>query len=132
MATQSQERIQRHAGIDRLFHWVTAVTMTVLLATSLLPIIGVRFPWVKIHWIAGVVLTLVVLFHIIRALTVQKLAVIQLHGADLGELSGKKPGKYSLPQKLMHLGWMLAILVAIATGIVLMEKAGTPFFHRCS
>jgi cytochrome b subunit of formate dehydrogenase len=76
------------------------------------------------------VLTLVVLFHILRAITVQKLSVIQLKGADLAEFSGKKPGKYSLPQKAMHLAWMLTILVAIATGIVMMVKAGTPVFHR--
>ncbi len=130
MATQTQDKLQRHAGIDRLFHWVTAVTMTLLLATSLLPIVGIRFPWVKIHWVSGLVLTLVVLFHILRAITVQKLSVIQLKGADLAEFSGKKPGKYSLPQKAMHLAWMLTILVAIATGIVMMVKAGTPVFHR--
>ena len=50
------DKVIRHAGIDRLFHWVTAATMTVLLATSLLPIIGVRFAWYQIHWIAGIIL----------------------------------------------------------------------------
>lgn len=130
MATQPEERLQRHAGVDRLFHWVTAVTMTVLLATSLLPIVGVRFAWLKIHWAAGVLLTVFVLLHIIRALAVQRVSVIKLRGADLAELSGARPGKYSLAQKAMHQAWALAIVVAILTGVVLMVKAGTPFFHR--
>jgi cytochrome b subunit of formate dehydrogenase len=54
MATDN-DRLIRHAGIDRLFHWVTAATMTVLLATSLLPVIGIRFAWYQWHWIAGVI-----------------------------------------------------------------------------
>jgi len=126
----TQDKVQRHAGVDRLFHWVTAATMSVLLATSLLPLVGIRFAWVKIHWIAGLLLTLAVVFHILRALLVQKPKVIALTGADFAELSGAKPGKYSLAQKLMHLAWMVAVLVAVATGLVLMVKAGTPLFTR--
>ena len=128
MATQ--DKVQRHAGVDRLFHWVTAATMSVLLATSLLPLVGIRFAWVKIHWIAGLLLTLAVVFHILRALLVQKPKVIALTGADFAELSGARPGKYSLAQKLMHLAWVVAVLVAVATGLVLMVKAGTPLFTR--
>jgi formate dehydrogenase subunit gamma len=126
----TQDKVQRHAGVDRLFHWVTAATMSVLLATSLLPIVGVRFAWVQIHWIAGLLLTLAVVFHILRALIVQKPKVIALTGADFAELSGARPGKYSLAQKLMHLAWVVAVLVAVATGLVLMVKAGTPLFTR--
>jgi cytochrome b subunit of formate dehydrogenase len=117
------DRLVRHAGIDRLFHWATAATMTVLLATSLLPIIGVRFAWYQIHWIAGLVLTAAILLHVIRALFWQRLRTIMPGAADL---SGK-PGKYTPAQKLMHLGWTVAILVAIATGLVMMVKAGVPF-----
>ena len=126
----TQDKVQRHAGVDRLFHWVTAATMSVLLATSLLPLVGIRFAWVQIHWIAGLLLTLAVVFHILRALLVQKPKVIALTGADFAELSGARPGKYSLAQKLMHLAWMVAVLVAVATGLVLMVKAGTPLFTR--
>jgi len=130
MANDTQDKVQRHAGIDRLFHWVTAATMSVLLVTSLLPILGVRFAWLQVHWIAGLVLTVAVVFHVLRAVLVQKPRVIALSGADFAEFSGGKPGKYSLAQKLMHLAWMLAVLVAIATGLVLMVKAGTPFLTR--
>lgn len=121
------ERLLRHAGIDRLFHWVTAATMTVLLATSLLPIIGVRFAWYQIHWIAGIVLTAAILLHVIRALFWQRLRTILPRASDL---TGAPAGKYTLAQKLMHLGWTVAILVAIATGLFMMVKSGVPFLQR--
>lgn len=126
----TSERLRRHAGVDRLFHWVTAAAMSVLLATSLLPLVGIRFAWVQVHWMAGLVLTLAVVFHILRALLVQRVRVMVISAADFAELGGVRPGKYSLAQKLMHLAWMAAVLVAIGTGLFLMVKAGTPFFTR--
>jgi formate dehydrogenase subunit gamma len=131
MASEDGEKITRHAGIDRLFHWVMAATMLVLLVTSLLPLLGVRFAWVEIHWIAGIVLTVVIVLHILRALFWQRLRTVMVTPADFAELTGdSKPGKYSLPQKLMHLAWTVAILVAIVTGVLLMIKSGVPFFDR--
>ena len=124
-------RIVRHAGADRLFHWITAATMLVLLATSLLPVVGIRFAWVEIHWIAGVVLIAALLFHMVRALAVQRLRVVVPRPADLGEMSGRRrPGKYPLAQKLMHLAVTVALLTAAVTGVLLMIKSGTPFFER--
>jgi cytochrome b subunit of formate dehydrogenase len=120
------DKVLRHAGIDRLFHWATAATMTVLLATSLLPIVGVRFGWYQIHWIAGIILTAAILLHIIRALFWQRLRTITLRAADL---SGKPAGKYTVAQKLMHLGWTVAVLVGIVTGLIMMKKAGVPFLE---
>lgn len=129
--TTDSSKVQRHAGVDRLFHWINAATMFVLLATSLLPIVGIRFAWVEIHWIAGIVLTVAVLFHILRALIWQGLRTMLIGGRDLAEAAGKVlPGKYSLAQKLMHHGFSLALLVAIVTGVLMMVKAGTPFFER--
>lgn len=131
MANQDADAVIRHAGIDRAFHWLTALVMLVLLATSFLPILGVQFAWVDIHWIAGVILTVLILLHIVRALFWQRPRTMALRGADLGELSGtQRPGKYSLAQKLMHLGWLVAIIMAIVTGWFLMKKAGVPFFER--
>jgi len=130
MSTPDSVTVQRHAGIDRLFHWLTALTMMVLMGTSLLPVLGIRFAWVRWHWMAGVLLTVVILLHIVRALFAQSPRAMRLRRADLAELSGTLPGKYSLQQKLIHLAWSVAILLAIATGVVLMVKAGTPFFVR--
>ena len=44
-------KLQRHAPIDRAFHWVMAVSVFVLLITGVLPIIGIEFSWLTIHWI---------------------------------------------------------------------------------
>lgn len=127
MASDDQ-KLQRHAPIDRLFHWIMAATMFVLLATSLLPIIGVRFAWYGIHWVAGLLLTLLILLHIIRALFWQRPgSMLIINAADF---SPRGAGKYTLPQKLMHLAWAVALLVAIITGLLLLSKAGVPFMTR--
>jgi len=72
-ADVSQQRVIRHSGADRLFHWVMAATVLILLATSFLPILGMEFDWIEIHWITGLVLTVAILFHIVRALFAQPL-----------------------------------------------------------
>ncbi len=130
MSTESGTML-RHAAIDRAFHWVTAATMTVLLATSLLPIVGIRFAWLEIHWIAGVLLTLAIVLHVLRVLFVQGLRTMRLRGSDFAQLRGAATaGKYSLQQKAIHLAWSVAVVLAIVTGWVLMVKAGVPFFDR--
>jgi cytochrome b subunit of formate dehydrogenase len=126
MANDTQ-KLQRHAGIDRLFHWATAVLLLLLLVTSLLPILGVRFAWYGVHWISGLVLTLVILLHIVRAVFWQKPGSMLLSASDF---SSRGAGKYTLAQKLMHLGWTLAVLVAIVTGLLLLRKAGVSFMTR--
>ena len=64
-------RVTRHSGADRVFHWVTAVCVLTLLATAFLPILGLTFDWIGIHWITGLVLIAAVLFHILRVLLKQ-------------------------------------------------------------
>lgn len=122
--------IERHAAVDRAFHWITAATMFVLLGTSLLPVVGIRFAWVEIHWIAGIVLTAAVLFHIIRATFWQKLRCMLIRGRDFAELRGAPSPKYTLAQKSMHLAFSLALLTAIVTGVLMLVKVQTPFFER--
>lgn len=130
MANHTDDTLLRHAGPDRAFHWLTAATMLVLLGTSLLPVVGIRFAWLVPHWVAGLLLTLLVLFHVFRAVTALNMRSIRLTASDLGELKGAKPGKYSLAQKGMHKAWMFTVVVAIATGLLLMIKAGTPLLGR--
>ena len=133
MANQNDDSLLRHAAADRFFHWATAATMFVLLGTSLLPIVGIRFAWLIPHWVSGLVLTALVVFHVVRAVRVLNLKSIRLQRVDFDELKGPKPpkpGKYSLAQKAMHKAWMWVVLIAIATGLVLMVKAGVPFLPR--
>ena len=68
-------RITRHSLAARLFHWVMAASMFVLLFTAFLPIAGVQFAWVTWHWTAGLVLTASILFHIVHAIVCDGLLV---------------------------------------------------------
>ena len=59
--------VPRHSLAARLFHWIMAASMFTLLFTAFLPKVGIQFPWVTYHWIAGAVLTVSILFHIVHA-----------------------------------------------------------------
>ena len=61
------EKVVRHTSAARMFHWVMAASMLILLATGFLPIVGLEFAWLSIHWIAGVILILCILYHIVHA-----------------------------------------------------------------
>src|ERR1019366_6700636 len=61
------KHVPRHSLVARLFHWIMAASMLTLLFTAFLPKVGVQFPWVTYHWIAGAVLTVSIVFHIIHA-----------------------------------------------------------------
>ena len=61
------KRVPRHSLVARLFHWIMAASMFTLLFTAFLPKVGFQFSWVTYHWIAGTVLTVSVIFHIIHA-----------------------------------------------------------------
>lgn len=136
------ENILRHALSDRVFHWVTAVAVLVLLGTAFLPIIGLKFPWVTAHWVAGVVLTLAVVFHILRSLSLRRLRHMGIGPRDMREglaavagLFGRRggapqAGKYSAAQKLMHHVVAVLVLVTVATGLPMMVKVDTPFWER--
>lgn len=143
MVTESNpaERVVRHALVDRVFHWVTAVCVLTLLATSFLPILGLKFDWVNIHWITGVVLGVAVLFHLVRSLAWQSWRTMWIGAADVREafaiLSATmrragpppKPGKYSFAQKLVHLFFTMVVLVAVATGGLMLAHVETPWWR---
>ena len=40
------DRITRHSLMARVFHWVMAGVMLVLLVTAFFPIMGIQFAWV--------------------------------------------------------------------------------------
>lgn len=124
--------ITRHRGVDRLFHWLSAVALLVLLFTGIAPGLGVNFAWVTPHWIIGIVLTLLVLLHTVRAIFWQDWRSMLIGPSDLRiALAGQeKPGKYSLAQKSMHSTVTVLSLVAIVTGVIMMAKIDTPFWER--
>lgn len=125
-------RVQRHDAISRTFHWVMAISVFVLLLTGILPIIGIEFAWLQIHWIAGIVLTAVILFHIIRSLFFKTGDQMSISGGDLKDPLAKshKPGKYSVAQKSMHAAVTILTLLVIGSGIVMFAMIDTPWWER--
>jgi formate dehydrogenase subunit gamma len=134
--------IVRHGGVARLFHWVMALAMFTLLLTAFLPIGGVKFAWVTWHWIAGLALTASILFHIVHASVWLDFRSIWVGPSDLPELkaelrrelghdvTGPRPGKYPLGNRLYHSVIVLAGLGVVITGLLMMTRVRTPFLTR--
>ncbi len=138
-ASQRAGRILRHKLADRIYHWLMATAVLILLGSAFLPIFGWKFAWLDLHWITGVVLTIAVLYHIIRAIGWQKFSAMVVDRQDVKNLmrdaalaGGQpgKPGKYSIAQKLYHLAIAVLILGAIGTGLLMLRKIDTPFWQR--
>ena len=138
-----EDKLLRHTLADRIFHWVMASAVLVLLGTAFFPILGLDFPWVAAHWISGLVLTAAVLFHMVRALFFQDLRTMWISLEDLRNLIDLtrwnfrlssaipgKPGKYSLAQKLIHHVMTLIVLLVVVTGLIMLVKIDTPWWER--
>ena len=135
------EKILRHSVASRLFHWVMAVSVLTLLFTAFLPIWGVKFAWVTPHWIAGLVLTAAIIFHVIHASS-KGLGLMWISQLDLNDgwlvirqvlrsaAPPGKPGKNPLENKLFHHVVALATLAAIITGLIMMAKIDTAWWNR--
>jgi formate dehydrogenase subunit gamma len=143
IATRLPARVPRHSLVARAFHWIMAASMFTLLFTAFLPKVGVRFDWVTYHWIAGVVLTASVLFHIFHASFFLDFWSIWPDKADLEDAGkrvlrflGKPAGlprkfaKYPLENKLYHGAIIVTGMSAILTGVFMMSRVRTPFFSR--
>lgn len=115
--------IIRHRLADRVLHWVMAGATLVLLGTGLAPVLGLKFPWVTAHWIAGLVLTAAALGHLVRVLARRGRQSMWIGARDLEiALAAGRPGKYSLAQKLMHHAVTVFVLITIATGLPMLAK----------
>jgi formate dehydrogenase subunit gamma len=136
------ERIVRHAFADRLFHWVAAACVLTLLGTAFLPILGVAFGWVTPHWITGLVLAAAVLFHLVRVVVRGTWRAMWVGRADLEDareiasaalrrvLPARRPGKYSVAQKLIHHAFAVVVLTALVTGGLMLLRIDTPWWRR--
>lgn len=136
-------RRMRHALIDRLFHWSSAASVLILLTTSLLPVLGVDFAWVTIHWVTGITLAVLVIGHIIRAIFWQRLMTMWIGARDVAEVyanlrgllggpynKSKVGGKYSVAQKAIHQAFSVVVVTAIVTGGLMLVKIDTPWWER--
>ena len=133
------ERIQRHSVAARVFHWTMSASMLVLLATAFVPLLGLQFPWVTIHWIAGVVLTATIVYHVIHSIGWQDFwAMFQI---GFGEsiaflkhiLSAKSPapkaGKYPFDHRMFHHVIVVVGLGVIVTGLLMFVRIDTPLWN---
>ncbi len=137
------ERVPRHSLLARAFHWVMAISMFVLLFTAFLPKVGVHIDWVAYHWIAGLVLTASIIFHIIHASFFMDFWSIWPDKIDLRDAKrrlllafGKQAplpdrfAKYPLENKFYHGVIVLSGLAAIVTGLFMMKRVNTGIFTR--
>jgi formate dehydrogenase subunit gamma len=110
-------KVTRHTFVARTFHWVD---------------------W---HWMAGIVLTGSIIFHIVHASFFLDFWSIWVGPKDIPEMKrellrefGKLPeaptGKYPLGNRLYHLVVTIAGLAVIATGLVMMVRIRNPIIGR--
>jgi cytochrome b subunit of formate dehydrogenase len=132
------ERVPRHSFVARAFHWVMALSMFALLITAFLPKVGIKFDWVTYHWIAGLVLTASVLFHIFHAsffldfwsIWPDKIDLRDARRRLLRSIGKEAPppdrfAKYPLENKFYHFVILLSGLGVIATGVYMMKRVNT-------
>jgi cytochrome b subunit of formate dehydrogenase len=136
------ERIPRHSLAARLFHWIMAAAMLTLLVTAFLPKLGVQFNWVLYHWIAGIVLTISVGFHIVHSFFMDPWSIwpdrtdVRDAMSRVRRFFGKSAppparfAKYPLENKFYHLCILLAGLSVIGTGLFMLKRIQTPIFTR--
>jgi cytochrome b subunit of formate dehydrogenase len=132
------ERVPRHSFVARAFHWVMAISMFALLITAFLPKVGVKFDWVTYHWIAGLVLSASIIFHIVHAsfwldfwsIWPDKIDVRDMKRRLLRALGKDAPppdrfAKYPLENKFYHFVILCSGLAVICTGLFMMKRVNT-------
>lgn len=135
------DKVLRHSFAARTFHWLMSVAMIVLLITAFFPVIGIRFPWVTIHWIAGVGLLATIVYHIVHSLVWLDWRTMLFGKKDirdaidnisafLGRGEEPKAGKYPADHKMYHHAVAVVSIVAVVTGVVMMFRVDTPFWTR--
>ena len=136
------EKVVRHTGAARIFHWAMAASMLVLLATGFLPIVGLEFAWLSIHWISGIILIVCILYHVVHASFFLDFWSIWLLPRDFKEAVQRtqrqlgqsvdvgKHGKYPIDHKLYHLAVSVFGLIVSATGVLMMMRIDNPLLAR--
>ncbi len=121
LAAKVPDKVQRHSLAARMFHWVMAAAMLTLLFTAFLPRVGYPFAWVEYHWIAGLVLTTSIIYHVIHATFFMDPWSIWPDKIDIEDAqrrlkraqhqlapSPRKFAKYPLENKMYHMVIVLA------------------------
>ena len=138
--SDGDSRLTRHTLATRLNHWLIAVSVIALILSSFLPILGIKFAWVNIHWVTGLVFTESIAFHTVYAMMYQDWRAMWIKLGEfrdvLASMSGRMdrltvpPGKYWLMQKVYHHVITVFGIVVIVTGILMMFRIDSPFWER--
>jgi cytochrome b subunit of formate dehydrogenase len=136
-------RVTRHSLAARMFHWIMAASMLTLLGTASAPVLGLQFNWIEIHWIAGLVLTVSIVYHIVHASYWLDFWSIWLNKEDVGEAitrlkramgrsapAPRKAAKYPWDNKMYHTAIVLSALASVPTGLFMMFRVETALFTR--
>jgi cytochrome b subunit of formate dehydrogenase len=136
-------QVPRHSLAARLFHAIMSLAMLTLLFTAFLPKLGYQFAWVTYHWIAGLVLAVSIVYHIIHATFWMDAWSIWPDKIDIEDAkrrwaraTGKdapaprKFAKYPMENKVYHFVIVLAGLSVSITGLFMMKRVRTPIFTR--
>jgi cytochrome b subunit of formate dehydrogenase len=141
-AVAAEDRVVRHPLRERVFHWSMAALIVTLSVSAFAPVIGWKFDWIPIHWISGVLFSLMIAGYIVgaakgfdaRAMIVDRTDIRNMFGTmalTFGRgTAAPKPGKYPLMQKLFYWGMVVWIPALIVTGLLMLAKLDTPFWHR--
>jgi len=136
------DKVQRHSRSARVSHWILAAATFTLLITAFVPILGLQFPWVTIHWIAGLVFGAYIVYHTVDTLVRPSWGRMLWIGpremasgfrqvfSFLGrkEDHSKKSGKWGIESKVFHHITALAGVAVLATGLLMMLRVDTWFW----
>jgi formate dehydrogenase subunit gamma len=140
VAASIPEKVVRHNLVARVTHWILAASVLTLLVTAFVPILGLKFPWLTIHWVAGIVLTIYVVFHTIDTLVRLSWGSMMVWPSDImsairrvrdflsGKATEEKVGKWGFENKAFHHATALAGLLVVATGVLMMARIDTWFW----
>lgn len=133
-------RVDRHSLAARLFHWIMAASMLTLLVTAFLPKVGVRFDWLTYHWMAGIVLTVSIIYHIIHATFFMDFWSIWPDKQDITDAQNRMKlmmgqsaplprrfAKYPMENKMYHLSIVLAGLGVTISGFFMLFRIRSIF-----
>jgi cytochrome b subunit of formate dehydrogenase len=140
------ERITRHGKSARYSHWTLAVATLTLVVTAFVPMLGLLFPWVTVHWLAGLILAGYIVYHVVDTLARKSWgagSMLWIGPKEIGESvsrtreffqrdegdPAKRPGKWGVENKLFHHAIMVAGFGVVLTGIFMMLRIKTWFWE---
>jgi cytochrome b subunit of formate dehydrogenase len=135
------EKVVRHNLSARVSHWILAAATFTLLITAFVPIFGLQFPWVTIHWIAGLVFGAYVVYHTIDTIGRKSLASMWAGVQETVESIGRakeffreggdpdeRTPKWAFENKAFHQVTALAGLGVLGTGLLMFLRIDTYFW----